>query len=243
MINTKSIDPYQGKPDKERLLAALKRKPVDRVPIFEVLIEDKQVERLLGRYAGNTLAYEGDPAKGSEGDGVRPMYPEDFIELCEIIGQDTLLFDAGIWTPYKRKDEKGDLIPAFDKSVKNRADYKELIFDSKTQIENSKKYLAEYKNEVIKKGSKIGIGGLYGCITQTLYEFVIGMNDFMMMVYEDRELIEEMLEESTIHFTKITQVLVEGGVDFIWISDDVAFKTGLWWIFPCSRGSTGCRYC
>jgi hypothetical protein len=34
MINSKTIDPYPGEPDVQRLLDAFKRKPVDRVPNF-----------------------------------------------------------------------------------------------------------------------------------------------------------------------------------------------------------------
>ena len=57
---------YQGEPDIERLFAAFKHKKVDRVPNFEVLIEDQHVEKLLGRFAGNTLAYGGDAAKAAD---------------------------------------------------------------------------------------------------------------------------------------------------------------------------------
>jgi uroporphyrinogen-III decarboxylase len=227
MINTKTIDPFPGEPDVQRLLDAFKRKPVDRVPNFEVLYEDQHVEKFLGRFAGNTLAYGGDPAKGADAEQGRPMYPDDYLDLCEIIGQDALLFDAGLWTPYRRKDSDGNLVPAYARDVKNRKDYEELILDSNGQIADVKKYLAEYKEAITKRNSKIGVGGLYGCISQTLYEFVIGMNDFMMMAYEERELVEQMLEESTQHFVKTTQALVDGGADFIWPADDVAFKTGL----------------
>jgi len=227
MINSKTLDPYTGEPDIERLLSAFKRKPVDRVPNFDVLYEDKHIEKFLRRYAGNTLAYGGDPAKGADAEQGRPMYPDDYLDLCEIIGQDTILFNAGLWTPYKREDENGNLIPAYSRDVKKRADYEKLTLDSEGQMADVKKYLKEYKDAIAKRNSKIGVGALYGCISQTLYEFVIGMNDFMMMVYEDRDLVEEMLEESTVHFVKTTKALVEGGVDFIWPADDVAFKTGL----------------
>ena len=43
------------KPDINRLLAAFELKEPDRVPHFEILIEDRHVERLLGRPAGHTL--------------------------------------------------------------------------------------------------------------------------------------------------------------------------------------------
>ncbi|OQA21850.1 MAG: hypothetical protein BWY60_00462 [Actinobacteria bacterium ADurb.Bin346] len=57
------FDSYAGQCDKNRFIAALRHQPVDRVPNFEVLIEDMHVEKILGRYAGNILAIGGDPAK------------------------------------------------------------------------------------------------------------------------------------------------------------------------------------
>jgi uroporphyrinogen decarboxylase len=227
LIEYKKFEPYVGEPDKERLRAAIKMEPVDRVPNLDNLIEDRHVEKILGRYAGNTLAYEGDPAKGAGHEAVRPMYPDDFIDLCNVIGQDIIIFDAGIWTPFKKNGEDGNLIQVSDKSIKNRKDFELLTFDSKTQIDNAIKYTREYKNAVEAKKSKVGVVGCYGCILQTLYEFVVGMNDFMMMCYEDEELVDDMLEVSTEHFVKITKTLVKEKVDFIFLADDVAFKTGL----------------
>ncbi|MCK5093777.1 MAG: hypothetical protein KAR18_03560, partial [Spirochaetes bacterium] len=93
------FESYEGEPDINRLLDAFKHKKIDRVPNFEVLIEDQHVEKMLGRYAGNTLAIGGDPAKGiEESEGARPMHPEDYIEVCRIIGQDAVIVEA-IWTP------------------------------------------------------------------------------------------------------------------------------------------------
>ena len=228
MVNSEFIEPFPGEPDIERLKAAFKRKPVDRVPNFEVLYEDEHVEKFLGRNAGNTLAYGGDPAKGVvDPDIVRPMYPDDYIDLCNIIGQDAMVFDAGLWTPFKRKDENGNLVQVADKSVKSRNDFEALVLDSDRQINDAVKYVKEYRETIKKRNSKIGVACLYGCISQTLYEFVVGMNDFMMMAYEDRALIDDMLEVSCQHFVNMTKALVDAGVDFVFPADDVAFKTGL----------------
>ena len=60
------IEPYHGPPNVERLKAVLRGELPDRVPNFEILIEDEHVEKLLGRRAGNTLGVGGDPAKGSQ---------------------------------------------------------------------------------------------------------------------------------------------------------------------------------
>ena len=227
MINSKTLEPYTGEPDIKRLICAFKREPVDRVPNFEILIEDKHVEKMLGRYAGNTLAYGGDPAKGADAEQGRPMYPDDFIDLCNLIGQDAMMFDAGLWTPFKRKDKEGNIVPAYDRSVKNRKDFEKLLLDSEDAVESMVGYIREYRNALKKRNSKIGVGVAYGCLIQTLYEFVVGMNDFMMMVYEDPRLVDDMLEISCEHFIKITEAAVNEGVDFVFPADDVAFKTGL----------------
>ncbi len=227
MIEYKKFEPYIGEPDKERLLAAIRREPVDRVPNIDNLIEEKHVEKILGKHAGNTLAYGGNPAKGIQAEEIRPMYPDDFLDLCYVIGQDVIFFDAGMWTPFKRKNSEGKLVQVADKSIKNRKDFQKVILDPRPQLHNAIKYLKEYKEAVRKRDSKIGVGASYGCMMQTLYEFIVGMNDFMMMCYEDRGLVEDMLEISTDHFARITEILVKSGVDFIFIGDDVAFKTGL----------------
>ena len=72
---------------------------VTLLPALQALIEDQTVEKILGRFAGNTLAYGGDPAKGVVED-VGPMRPEDNIELCNIIGQDVMIIGTSIWPPY-----------------------------------------------------------------------------------------------------------------------------------------------
>jgi hypothetical protein len=96
------IEPFAGEASLDRLTAALRGGKTDRVPHFEILIEDQHVERLLGRKAGNTLGVGGDPAKGAAvGEGARPMYPQDYIELCQMIGQDAIALEA-LWTPLKR---------------------------------------------------------------------------------------------------------------------------------------------
>ena len=99
-----AIEPFEGQSDKNRLIDCIRGKKTDRVPNFEILIEDEHVGKLLGRQAGNTLGVGGDPAKGSEAaEGTRPMYPKDYIKLCQIIGQDAIALEA-FWTPLIHED-------------------------------------------------------------------------------------------------------------------------------------------
>ena len=222
------FEPYSGEPDVQRLLDAFRRKKVDRVPNFEVLIEDRHVEKMLGRYAGNTLAIGGDPAKGvDESAGARPMHPEDYIEICKIIGQDAIIVES-IWTPFKKRKEDGSLGLIADRSIKSQRDFEEKVLPpGDDEIEERMRYVREYRRVIDASGTKIGFCVLLAAYFQTLYEFMIGMEDCMTMVYEQRDFIEELLEISSSYWVKFVKRALEEGVDFIWPADDVAFKTGL----------------
>jgi 5-methyltetrahydrofolate--homocysteine methyltransferase len=223
------LQPYLGEPDIQRLFSAFKRKKVDRVPNFEVLIEDQHVQKLLGRHAGNTLSYGGDPAKGvSEGEGARPMKPADYIELCKLIGQDAIIVES-IWTPFKKRNPDGSVGGMIaDRSIKTRRDWKEkVVIPGEAEIEEKMVFVREYRQALDSSGTKIGFCVLIAAFFQMLYEFVIGLEDTMMLVYEDRDFIEEMLEESTRYWVRFAKAAVANGVDFLWTADDVAFKTGL----------------
>ncbi len=223
------LESYIGEPDIQRLFAAFKRKKVDRVPNFEVLIEDQHVQKLLGRHAGNTLSYGGDPAKGvSEGEGARPMKPADYIELCRMIGQDAIIVEA-IWTPFKKRLPDGSVGGMIaDRSIKTREDFRtKVVLPTEADIEAKMVFVREYREALDRSGTRIGFCVLFGAFFQTLYEFVIGLEDTMRIVQEDRDFLEELLEISAAWCTKFAAAAVKNGVDFIWAADDVAFKTGL----------------
>ena len=219
------IEPYRGAPDIERLLTTLRGEIPDRVPHFELLIEDQHVTKLLGRCAGNTLGVGGDPAKGSEvAEASRPMYPADYIELCKIIGQDVIVL-ADLWTPIKTRTPDGNLKLLNDRSFKGRADLARAIWPDANDLENSLKYVREYVAAA--KGTKIGVAYCPPCIFQTLYEFVIGMHDCMIMIMEDRDLLDELMSRSADYAAALTKGAVEAGVNVLFTADDFAFKSGL----------------
>ena len=221
------LEPYIGEPDIQRLFDAFKRKKIDRVPNLEALIEDAHVEKLLGRYAGNTLSFGSDPAKGVV-EGARPMKPADYIELCRVIGQDTTLIEA-TWTPFKKRRPDGTVGGQIsDRSIKSRSDFEKFVIPPDDRdIEAKMVFVREYRRALDASGTRIGLGMGFAAFFQTLYEFVIGLEDTMRMVYENRDLVEELLEISAGWCARLCAAAVENGVDFFWIGDDVAFKTGL----------------
>ena len=217
--------PYTGEPDIERLIRAMRRQDVDRVPNVEILIEDQTVEKMLGRYGGNTLAYGGDPAKGTvDEDKVRPMYPKDWIEICGMIRQDTILLEA-LWTPFKMVDSEGKKVPISGKPVKTMADFKKLVMPTDEDIEKKMRYVREYKEAV--KGTKIGVGIVYATFVMTINEFLMDLSDFMLAVYEDYSFIDYMFEVSTDYWEKFSRALVKEKIDWVYTADDFGFKSGL----------------
>jgi uroporphyrinogen-III decarboxylase len=220
-----SIRPYDGQPDIRRMIAAMRGEPTDRVPNFEVLIEDQHVEKLLGRWAGNTLAIGGDPAKGSEtAAGARPMHPRDYLELCRIIGQDAILLEA-LWTPIQRRQPDGSVTAWSDRSFKRREDLAWVVWPDQADIEAKLRYVREYVAAA--RGTGIGVMFLCGCIFQTLYEFVVGLNDCMVMTIEQPSLLEELLARSADYFAELVRRAVAEDVDVVFLADDFAFNKGL----------------
>jgi uroporphyrinogen-III decarboxylase len=220
-----SFEPYTGEPDIQRLIRAMKRQEVDRVPNVEIVIEDQIVEKILGRYAGNTLAYGGDPAKGAVDESkVRPMYPSDWIDICKIIGQDTIVLEA-LWTPFKMYNEKGEIIPVTGKPVKIKKDFNSLIMPAEEDIEKKMKYVREYKEAV--KNTKIGVGVVFATFVMTINEFLMDLNQFMLDIYENYEFIEYMFDVSTEYWVKFSKALVEEKISWCYTADDFGFKSGL----------------
>ncbi len=161
------IHPYEGPPDKRRLIAAMRGQPTDRVPNFEVLIEDQHVERLLGRKAGNTLGVGGDPAKGSEAaQGARPMYPQDYLDLCRILGQDVIVLES-LWTPIRQRKPDGTTVVWNDRSLKSRDDLERIVWPGADDLPERVGYNREYVAAA--RGTGVGVMSLCAVNLQKAY--------------------------------------------------------------------------
>lgn len=218
------LEPYVGEPDVARLIAQIRGQKVDRVPNLENLVDDSHVEKLLGRFAGNTLAFGGDPAKGASEATGRPMYARDFVDLNRATGQDVLLMEA-IWTPFKKLNAAGVPVQITDRSIRTRADWERVIQPGAADIADKMQYVREYKEAI--KGTRQGICLLFGSFMQTLYEFVVGLTDFMMMCVEEREFVEEMFDASAAYLEKLVEAAVAEKIDVLYFADDFAWKQGL----------------
>jgi len=115
-----------------------------------------------------------------------------------------------------------------DRSIKSRRDFEQnVILPDDADIEAKMVFVREYRKALDASGTKIGFGVLFAAFFQTLYEFVIGLEDTMKLVTEDREFVDHLLDISASWHARFCAAAVKNGVDFIWTADDVAFKTGL----------------
>ncbi|MFH1615825.1 MAG: uroporphyrinogen decarboxylase family protein [Planctomycetota bacterium] len=232
---------YSGKPDKNRLINALKGEPVDRVPNFEILIADKLVEKILGRHIGSSAI--GFIKSGSESlektrktrkaakipnEEFRPVHAADYIELCKAIGQDAIAI--GSWNaPFFTTDEQGNLILAKGRKFKNRDDIKKNLILPTENMAWFESWLGPYIREYKKEAAKENIAVMVSCgaLIEQIYEHLFGIEDFSLLLYDDYQLIEELLDAGVEFWVNTVDFLLKEGVDLIQFADDFAYKSGL----------------
>ncbi len=222
------FDTLGYKPDKKRLLAAFRGEGMDKVPLFEHFIDDRIVEKILGRKAGNTCAAVGDPYKCDErssahGDMIIPMYPQDFIQVCKSICQDSTMVVA-CYTPFRKINKDGIAELITDGSVKSRKDWQKVILPSDEDVADRMGYLKAYREAL--KDTDLAITLQVGNMFVPFYRSLSG-NDFFRLVYDDPVLIEEILDAEVDYFYKIVREGIKIGFDVMMSGDDLAHKHGM----------------
>jgi hypothetical protein len=211
------------RPNIERILASFEHRRTDRVPNFEILIEDKHTSRLLGRTVGHTLG----SAKGASEDEyvAPPMEARDYIEICRLIGQDAIGMEA-LWAPLKMKDEEGILHIITDGSIHTWEQLDQVVPHSlQLDIEPKRRYLREYIKAC--EGTGIGTTIMTAAPIMTPYQFIVGFEEFMIKLITDRDFIEKAISMCMDYYIDIIQMACEEGVSWIYIGDDVGGKGGL----------------
>jgi uroporphyrinogen decarboxylase len=130
-----------------------------------------------------------------------------------------------MWTPIKQKKADGTITSFFDRSFTSREDLKRIVWPGEEEMRKTLGFLQEYLDAT--DGTDIGVIFSSACMFQTLYEFVIGMHDCMIMTMEDETLLRELMERSADYFEELNRRAVEMGIDILFLADDFAFNTGL----------------
>ena len=217
-----------SEPDKTRFLATILGELPDRVPNFEVLIEAPAVSHILGReIPHHTLSFD--------------LPPEDYIQLANAIGQDLIGCNFFMW-PFMRRGEDGNPLtlselpaeavavgPFYDGGI-SRSDGFERIYagPEKTlsfQLDAVREQWDRYVRAV--EGTSIGLFALTGMLLQTIYQFTVGFENFMLLLYDEPDFIEDLLDKSTDFHRAIVEFLCDYPLDVLYLADDVAYRSGL----------------
>ncbi len=214
--------------DKDRFLSVLKGEIPDRVPNFEVLIERHATSHILGRGAKGTFEWP-------------PIDPSDYIEIVKRIGQDFIginfygypyLPDDGSGNPVSlTKLGEGKVLtgPFAEDECKNEADLKRLYVGPEKTFDLHVKSLKPYWERYIQavKDTPIGLFGITGMVFQSIYQFTLKFENFMVLLYDDLPFIEYLLDVSADFNRRIVEFLCDYPMDMLYIGDDVAFRSGL----------------
>ena len=96
------------------------------------------------------------------------------------------------WTPIKTTADDGTVKLLNDRTFRSKDDLDRIIWPDENDMEERLQYVREYVEAA--KGTDIGVIFSGACIFQTLYEFVIGLHDCMIMMMQEPELFNELME-------------------------------------------------
>jgi hypothetical protein len=211
-----------SKPNIERLITTMKGGIADRVPFYEILLEGRNVEALLGRDVGTTMA----ASRGATADALYnpPMEAEDFAEICQLTGMDCMTLES-LWTPLKYRDDKGVLHNINDSRINGWDELEKCIkpsweLDFKPRRDVIRKYVK------VARENNLGVAYCMGAIFQTSYFFLCDFNEFLLKFHTDRKFVETLLDICTEYYLEISRIAIEEGIDVLFMADDIAFKSG-----------------
>ena len=207
---------------KERILTALNHKEPDRIPIIEVLYSRKLYKEIIGRIpdyynaedvfeCAKTLGLDAGiiPIEGFPGIRTSPIKDEEYQDEWHI----TYRKDEGVSWP-------GDTIIGYP--LKNKEDWKKY----KIPDVNKPGRLKEIEI-AIKKGKEYNMavfGDIRGPFSATWMLF--GYEKFCLLLYEDPDLLDEVITEVTDFYLSAGKILLDAGVDVIFFADDYGYSTG-----------------
>ncbi|UCE07786.1 MAG: hypothetical protein JSW07_07070 [bacterium] len=200
---------------KERFMAALKLQEPDRVPMFDFLFQQPLYQKLIGRrpeaYNGSdavacALALDHDgvwlPFGGFT--GLKPKY------LAENVYQDE-------WgTVYQKNNASWPIDAPVDYPIKNRGDLKNYPVPDPTLPGRD----SEIKAAVEMDNDDIAIlGGVNGPLTTAW--LLVGYENICYALYDDPELIKEVLKISNEYFKEAARLSIQSGCIGLWVSEDL----------------------
>ncbi|MHB1484685.1 MAG: uroporphyrinogen decarboxylase family protein [Saccharofermentanales bacterium] len=198
-------------PNKQRMLDVLNHRKPDRVPNFEVLVDNPAFNTIMGR---TVTGLDGSHTLAN-------IDPQDYIEFVKKIGQDVIGM-CFYSLPFYYKDDSGNRRHV-DYVIKSKEDLDRILPMSIEDLAPRFRLLEEYRKAVA--GTDIGTFAITGSILGSLYDMYFKFDNFMYTLYDDFELIERALEMCISFHEMIISELLKYDLTFLYIGDDIAFKS------------------
>jgi len=196
-------------PNKHRFTAVLHHERPDRVPNFEVLVENPTFSQVMGcpQPYPHTLAN---------------IDPDTYLEFARRIGQDVvgLCFYS---SPFRQRNADGQLGPLLQR-LTCHADLEQLVIIGNESLDAQFALLDRYVAAL--DGTDIGLFVLLGSFFTDTYDSVFGFENFMCQLYDNRDLIEWVLDRYQQYYVAVAQRLAQYPLTFMYFGDDIAYKGG-----------------
>lgn len=198
---------------RERVMAALKLEETDRVPHCELFVDVAMAEMLLNQEFGQ--AGTGGSVKSN------PYTVSQAKAVAKKLGHDNIGFILRAQDYAKMGVGKDGRTFFGEGMIKSEADLEMIDLPDPTKDE----YYKEAEEFVKNRGD-------YAChlstrvgLSQAMLS--LGMDNFYLMLYDNRKLVEQLLDIYFDWTAEMAQRISQLGFDFFWTTDDFAFKTGL----------------
>ena len=204
---------------RERVLAALRRQPVDRIPWIEGIVQNG----IASAVCGEPINVDWSVAP----DGFPTMPGADLAEeqkkVNRVLGKANLQFCAfaPIFCHKMEKADDGSPVLVGDGKIKTRSDF-EQTFRLPSPEDNS--FISNAREFVAHKGEYCACACVRLGIGATLLS--MGIEAFSYAMADDPQLVVDVHDAYADWTARVVPVLEDIGLDVIWAFDDVAFNSG-----------------
>jgi len=203
----------------ERVLAALRREPVDRIPWIEGIVQNRIASAICGErvHVDWSVAPDGFPEEpGAE-------LAEEQKKVNRVFGKDNINFCAfaPIFARKMTRADDGGPVLVGDGIIRTREDLDRLFRlpspEDRSFVRNAREFVAHKGDYCACACVRLGIGA-------TL--LTMGIEGFSYAMAEDPGLIVQIHDAYADWTARVVPVLEDIGFDAIWAFDDIAFNSG-----------------
>ncbi len=145
------------------------------------------------------------------------------VEYAKFVGQDAI--GMAHWDRFGNKLLNKNGILGFEPLIKEREDL-DKFFNMPSEIDEEAiiRQVKEAKEAIGDSGLALFVAHLL-CLDPVMID--LGFENFCYKLYDDLDLIKDMLERYTQYYMKITSIYSSlPEIDFIWIGEDIAYNSG-----------------